>query len=224
MTESQIRNNIHNPTYAMRNYNSNILSTKSSPTTAVIASVIPIVATVATVGIARALIKSVRDKKQQELQNCEQQQTQQQPYCVTLSLPKWLVEKLPEYKRGAYESDEARMALAIEISRLNVLHRTGGPFGCVIFKNVNGMFELVSAGLNRVVPLKNSTLHGEMVAIQLAQQHVGCYTLNDGNNMCSYELYTSCEPCCMCLGKYVLMLISSKQFYCIKSLTFVLYL
>ena len=77
--------------------------------------------------------------------------------------------------------------------------------------------------MNRVVPLNNSTLHGEMVAIQLAQQKIGSFTLmidKEENDICTkvdddrgdskdetpkkkkrqFELFTSCEPCAMCLG------------------------
>ena len=117
---------------------------------------------------------------------------------VTLSLlPDWLIQKLPEYRNMSYNSDEDRMALAIEISKLNVENQTGGPFGCVIFRRDHQSFKLISVGLNRVVPLNNSTLHGEMIAIQMAQRFVGNYTLSSNHH---YELYTSCEPCCMCLG------------------------
>lgn len=72
---------------------------------------------------------------------------------------------------------------------------------------------LVSVGMNRVVPLNNSTLHGEMVAIQLAQQQLQTFSLNGSSNnnnnntndnkrssQYQYELFTSCEPCAMCLG------------------------
>ena len=137
---------------------------------------------------------------------------------VSFHLPEWLLQdnfKLwNEFKSQCYKTDEERMALAIEVSRLNVIHQTGGPFGCVIFrktqiKEFGGRggdaagykYELVSVGMNRVVPLNNSTLHGEMVAIQLAQQMVKRFTLNKTSSSDdSYELYTSCEPCCMCLG------------------------
>ena len=128
------------------------------------------------------------------------------------------------------------MSLAIELSNRNILEGTGGPFGCAIFERLsdNGSSDatsssdegsyckLVSIGMNRVVPLNNSTLHGEMVAIQLAQQKIGSFTLmvdkEEGictkvdddrgdtkeeklsKNKRQFELFTSCEPCAMCLG------------------------
>jgi len=90
------------------------------------------------------------------------------------------------------------MQLAIDLSRENVQQNTGGPFGCAIYKKcgTTGTYTLVSVGVNRVVNLNNSTLHGETVAIQLAQKAIGCFTMGNAH----YELYTSCEPCAMCLG------------------------
>lgn len=57
---------------------------------------------------------------------------------------------------------------------------------------------LFSIGVNRVVTLGNSTLHGEMVAIQMAQKKLDAFSLRECG--AEYHLYTSCEPCCMCLG------------------------
>lgn len=122
-------------------------------------------------------------------------------YSVTISLPDWIND--PNYYSREYDSVEERMSLAIEFSARNVAEGTGGPFGCAIFE-VNaktGKSILVSAGVNQVVPLTNSTLHGEMVAIQFAQQKLQCFSLQQtGREHATYELYTSCEPCCMCLG------------------------
>jgi tRNA(Arg) A34 adenosine deaminase TadA len=58
---------------------------------------------------------------------------------------------------------------------------------------------LVSVGVNSVVRLKNSTLHAEMLAIMLAQQRVGSYTLLR-SELPPHELVSSCDPCAMCLG------------------------
>ena len=58
--------------------------------------------------------------------------------------------------------------------------------------------------MNRVVTLSNSTLHGETVAIQLAQKKLQSFTMQmqkeDGKSKRQFELFTSCEPCAMCLG------------------------
>ena len=99
------------------------------------------------------------------------------------------------------------MHLAVSLSRQNVMENTGGPFGCAIFeRDVNtNIATLVSVGINRVVPLSNSTLHGETVAIQMAQSKLKSHTMrdlphSDGKSTRKFELFTSCEPCAMCLG------------------------
>jgi tRNA(Arg) A34 adenosine deaminase TadA len=89
------------------------------------------------------------------------------------------------------------MHLAISVARENVLRKTGGPFGAAIFEPATG--KLISVGVNSVVRLNNSTLHGEMVAFMMAQQRLGKYSLAN-LNASPLELVTSCEPCAMCLG------------------------
>ena len=89
------------------------------------------------------------------------------------------------------------MRLAIALSRENVERGTGGPFGAAVFEAETGV--LVSIGMNSVVRLNNCTLHGEMVAIMMAQARLGCFSLRTADGP-AYELVTSCEPCAMCLG------------------------
>ncbi|KAL3809259.1 hypothetical protein ACHAXA_002245 [Cyclostephanos tholiformis] len=135
---------------------------------------------------------------------------------VEITLPEWADETsahdgFSDMYARRYESDEEMMSLAIRISEHNVTMGTGGPFGACIFERKDGGHcELISVGMNRVVPLRNSTLHGEMVAIQLAQARLNTFTLSgvdgiggDDNNVGvgrKFELFTSCEPCAMCLG------------------------
>ena len=117
-------------------------------------------------------------------------------------LPAWAEEEIAKYEGETFTSDEAMMALAIYMSSRNVKEGTGGPFGAAIFERnlETGEATLVSVGVNRVVTLGNSTLHGETVAIQLAQKKIGTFSLNGTNGVNQYELFTSCEPCAMCLG------------------------
>lgn len=96
-----------------------------------------------------------------------------------------------------YAGDAERMAVAIELARENVLRESGGPFGAAIFEADSG--RLVSVGINLVVAGNNSVLHAEMLAFMLAQARVGAYTLN-APGLPEHVLYTSCEPCAMCLG------------------------
>ena len=81
------------------------------------------------------------------------------------------------------------MRLAIELAVDNVKNG-GGPFGAVIARNG----EVVSTGVNRVIPNNDPTAHAEVMAIRAACTKLGTFDL-DG-----CVIYTSCEPCPMCLG------------------------
>ena len=114
---------------------------------------------------------------------------------ATVSLPNWVREGVDFFE--AYTSDDAKMRLAVRLAEENVRRGTGGPFGAAIFERDTG--QLISVGVNSVVRLNNCTLHAEMVAYQLAQKRVASYTLA-GEGHQPHELFTSCEPCAMCLG------------------------
>jgi tRNA(Arg) A34 adenosine deaminase TadA len=114
---------------------------------------------------------------------------------VQVDYPEW-VSELVDYERP-YPDDESRMRLAIAVSRANVERGTGGPFGAAIYESGSG--KLVAVGMNSVVRLGNCTLHGEMVAFMMAQHVVGSFSLS-APGMPEHELFTSCEPCAMCLG------------------------
>ena len=114
---------------------------------------------------------------------------------VNVQYPDW-VQGVVDWEQ-AYAGDVERMRLAIHISRENVERGTGGPFGAAIFEAVSG--RLVAVGMNSVVRLNNCTLHGEMMAFMMAQNRVHSFTLN-APHLPVHELFTSCEPCAMCLG------------------------
>src|SRR5438105_3082747 len=114
---------------------------------------------------------------------------------VRIEYPAW-VDDVVDWDR-AYVEDDDRMRLAIAVSRRNVELATGGPFGSAVFERPSG--RLVAVGMNSVVRLHNCTLHGEMVAFMMAQQRLQSFTLN-APGMPEHELFTSCEPCAMCLG------------------------
>jgi len=109
--------------------------------------------------------------------------------------PDWVADLVS--RTSVYRDDAAKMRLAIAVARANVEHDTGGPFGAAVFEKESG--RLVAVGMNSVVRLNNCTLHGEMVAFMMAQRVVGAYSLN-APNLPAHELFTSCEPCAMCLG------------------------
>ena len=82
------------------------------------------------------------------------------------------------------------MARAIQLSVESVHSGRGGPFGAVIVRNG----EIIAEGVNRVTSSNDPTAHAEVVAIRQACAKLGTFELKD------CELYTSCEPCPMCLG------------------------
>ncbi len=88
---------------------------------------------------------------------------------VFIDVPEWIGDVVDWGK--VHTTDEDRMRLAIELARQNVLRGTGGPFGAAIFERSTGA--LLSAGVNSVVRLNNSTLHAEILAIVMAQHRIG---------------------------------------------------
>ena len=115
---------------------------------------------------------------------------------VEFSLPGWVEEFLAE-PETVYADVEERMRLVIELSRLNVDHETGGPFGAGIFDLSTN--RLVAPGVNLVTTSNLSTAHAEMVAIMVAQRVVGHFDLG-GAGRPPYELVASTEPCAQCFG------------------------
>jgi guanine deaminase len=84
----------------------------------------------------------------------------------------------------------AFMARAIQLSLENVRSGRGGPFGCVVVKEG----KVVAEGVNRVTAINDPTAHAEVLAIREACEKLRCFELR------GCDLYTSCEPCPMCLG------------------------
>ena len=84
---------------------------------------------------------------------------------------------------------EELMRKAIELSVKNVAEG-GGPFGAVIARNG----EIVATGVNRVTDEHDPTAHAEVSAIRAACRKLNTFDLS------GCEIYTSCEPCPMCLG------------------------
>ncbi len=82
------------------------------------------------------------------------------------------------------------MARAIQISIDGVQTGQGGPFGAVIVR----ADKIVAEGTNRVTSSNDPTAHAEILAIRQACEKLGVFELKN------CELYTSCEPCPMCLG------------------------
>jgi tRNA(Arg) A34 adenosine deaminase TadA len=89
-----------------------------------------------------------------------------------------------------YSVEDARfMEMAIRLSEENV-DNGGGPFGAVIVRNG----EVIATGANRVVPNSDPTAHAEVMAIRSACAKLGTFQLT------GCTVYSSCEPCPMCLS------------------------
>lgn len=82
------------------------------------------------------------------------------------------------------------MTRAIQLSIDGAHSGRGGPFGAVIVRDG----KIVAEGINQVTSSNDPTAHAEVLAIRLACAKLGVFELKD------CELYTSCEPCPMCLG------------------------
>lgn len=86
--------------------------------------------------------------------------------------------------------DQSFMARAIELSLENIRRRNGGPFGAVIVKDGT----IIAEGVNSVTAKNDPTAHAEIVAIREACSKLDTFSLTN------CEIFTSCEPCPMCLG------------------------
>lgn len=88
------------------------------------------------------------------------------------------------------QNHEKFMRLAIELSERNVLDSLGGPFGAVVVKDG----KIVAKSGNKVTTTNDPTAHAEVSAIRLACKKLKTFDLQD------CVIYTSCEPCPMCLS------------------------
>ncbi|GAA0741355.1 nucleoside deaminase [Gaetbulibacter jejuensis] len=88
------------------------------------------------------------------------------------------------------EQDKLFMKRAIAMADKGMSSNAGGPFGCVIVKDGT----IIAEGHNCVTSTNDPTAHAEVVAIRKACEALGSFQLDD------CIVYTSCEPCPMCLG------------------------
>lgn len=84
----------------------------------------------------------------------------------------------------------AFLSQAIELARKNIAQNNGGPFGALVVKND----EIVGSSENLVTSTPDPTAHAEIEAIRNASQYLDTFDLSGS------VLFTSCEPCPMCLG------------------------
>ena len=92
-----------------------------------------------------------------------------------------------------YKAENEYMQMAIEEAREGIYNQHGGPFGSVIVKDG----KVIGKGHNCVLKDKESTCHGEIAAIRNAEKNIDSYDLSGA------VLYTTGEPCSMCLAACV---------------------
>lgn len=112
---------------------------------------------------------------------------------VSIQLPYWLGPFSDGMDRLG--SDDERMRFVVELSRRNVTADTGGPFAAAVISETTGA--IIAAGVNVVMPSSAAIAHGEVMAVALAGQQLKSFDVGVNGPA---GLYTSCEPCLMCLG------------------------
>lgn len=107
-------------------------------------------------------------------------------------------------KSSADDRKMKYMKMAIEQARNGIHNGHGGPFGSVIVKDD----KVIGLGHNQVLKNNDSTAHGEVTAIRNAEQDLGTYDLSGA------EIYTTGEPCPMCLAACMWANISKVYYGC----------
>lgn len=110
----------------------------------------------------------------------------------TLRLPDGWKQRLPQQ---VLQDDEQKMLYVIGLADWNCSQKQGGPFAAAVFDEAS--HELVSIGVNRVVPDCSSLAHAEALAIALAQQQRNTFQLAQYPRL---ALFTSGQPCVQCFG------------------------
>ena len=87
-------------------------------------------------------------------------------------------------------TDRRFLLRAVALARANIVANSGGPFGAIVVQDS----QIVAEGTNQVVARSDPTAHAEIVAIREATR------LRQSPHLESATIYTSCEPCPMCLG------------------------
>jgi len=116
---------------------------------------------------------------------------------ISLSLPAWFDATDMRLEFSANDFDGA-MQLAIDLSRANVTHQTGGPFGALVVQIETG--RVISAAVNCVEAQDCSSAHAEIMALSLAQRALKTWNLSADHQKHDLALISSCEPCAMCWG------------------------
>jgi tRNA(Arg) A34 adenosine deaminase TadA len=110
---------------------------------------------------------------------------------IRLTQPAWLEDWL---RRPAPANDESRIEEVLALAREHVERGSGGPFAAAVYDLRTG--QRLSAALNTTIDSHCAAAHAELQALSLAQQRIGCHTLE----AIPCVLVSSSAPCTMCLG------------------------
>ena len=97
---------------------------------------------------------------------------------------------MPPTALAPHRVDVAYIRKAVALANQGAQGKHGGPFGAVVVRN----HKIIGKGYNQVISTYDPTAHAEVVAIREATKHLGNFHLT------GCVLYTTCEPCPMCLG------------------------
>jgi len=122
------------------------------------------------------------------------------PSSFDLSLPDWAAAELAASARREFPSVEERMRLVIALACTNFQRDTGGPFAAAVFDDASA--RLIAIGVNRVVPMRCSSAHAEVMALSLAQRAADTHDLG-GSGQPARQLVVNWCPCAMCCGAVV---------------------
>ncbi|QGX40857.1 nucleoside deaminase [Permianibacter aggregans] len=108
---------------------------------------------------------------------------------IHITQPDWLRQMVSNCPSLA--DDQQRMAFVLDLAQETVRRGYGGPFSAAVFAESG---QLISVGVNSVLPQHNSVLHAEVVALMFAEQY------QQRHDLPRHSLFCSCAPCAMCLG------------------------
>lgn len=121
------------------------------------------------------------------------------PFDRIISLPDWVDAAIEGWQDG-FQTVESRMRFVLQLSRLNIEHRSGGPFASAIF--ARDSHKLISVGVNRVVPQHCSLAHGEVMALLMAQERLATHDLA-AHGLPAMEMVINAQPCIQCYGALI---------------------
>ncbi|WP_210414773.1 nucleoside deaminase [Microlunatus elymi] len=117
----------------------------------------------------------------------------------SIRLPGWLRTELARLPGHIADRDD-RIRIVNELAGRNIAEGTGGPFAALVVERDSG--KLLSAAVNLVPEVDLALAHAEMIALSLAQAHIGSWNLG-ADPARAHSLVINAQPCAMCLGALI---------------------